>query len=67
VEASGTGASGAFAVARRKGLVEKRVRITMEGGEIEMEELSDGLLLTGWAEETFRGETDREIPEKEGQ
>jgi len=64
VEASGTGASGAFAVARRKALVERKVRITMEGGEIEMEEIEDGLLLTGWMEEVFRGVMNREITGK---
>ena len=55
VEASGTGASGAFTTARRKGLVEPKVRISMEGGVLELEELEDGLLMNGWGEECFEG------------
>jgi diaminopimelate epimerase len=55
VESSGTGASGAFAAARRKGALSPKVRISMEGGVLELEEVKDGLLLKGWCEEVFEG------------
>jgi diaminopimelate epimerase len=55
VESSGTGASGAFATARRKGLADPRVTVSMEGGVLEIEEVEEGLLLRGWCEETFEG------------
>jgi diaminopimelate epimerase len=55
VESSGTGASGAFATARRKGIADPRVTVSMEGGVLEIEEVEDGLLLRGWCEETFEG------------
>jgi diaminopimelate epimerase len=58
VEASGTGASGAFSTARRKGLVDGRVEAVMEGGTLEIEEREDGLLLKGWCEEVFEGTID---------
>ncbi|MFH1278529.1 MAG: diaminopimelate epimerase [Candidatus Eisenbacteria bacterium] len=62
VEASGTGASGAFTVARRKGLVGPRVRVAMEGGDLDLEERHDGLLLRGWCEEVFEGTASIEYP-----
>jgi len=55
VEASGTGASGAFVTARRKGLVDSEVLVRMEGGSLRIAEVEDGLLLTGWCEEVFEG------------
>lgn len=62
VEASGTGASGAFAVARRKGVVGPRVRVAMAGGELEIEETDGGLLLRGWCEEVFEGTLNLDFP-----
>lgn len=62
VESSGTGASGAFAVARRKGLVDGKARIVMEGGDLEIEEGEDGLLLRGWCEEVFEGSVAVDFP-----
>jgi len=61
VESSGTGASGAFAAARRKGLVDSKVRAVMQGGVLAIEEAEGALLLKGWCEEVFEGtiETER--------
>lgn len=58
VEASGTGASGVFAVARRKGLVHRAVRVVMDGGALDLEEAEDALILKGWCEEVFEGTID---------
>ncbi len=58
VESSGTGASGAFAAARRKGLLAAKVRVSMEGGVLELEEVEGGLLMKGWCEEVFEGMID---------
>ncbi|MBN1827510.1 MAG: diaminopimelate epimerase [Candidatus Eisenbacteria bacterium] len=61
VESSGTGASGAFAAARRKGLIGPRAELVMEGGTLVIEEAEEGLILRGWCEECFEGtiDTDR--------
>ena len=58
VESSGTGASGAFATARRKGLVDPRAEMVMEGGTLVLEETEEGLILRGWCEECFEGTID---------
>ncbi|MFH1679336.1 MAG: diaminopimelate epimerase [Candidatus Eisenbacteria bacterium] len=60
VESSGTGASGAFAAARRLGFVDPRVRVDMEGGALEIEEAEAALLLRGWCEEVFEGSIETE-------
>jgi len=54
---SGTGACAAAVAACVNGLTDKRVRVEMEGGRLEVEWRDDGeVLLTGEAEVIYRGE-----------
>lgn len=55
--ACGSGACAAFAVARRRRLVEPRATVQLPGGALEIRERADGqLLMAGPVAEVFRGE-----------
>ncbi len=55
---SGTGAAASFSVARRLGLVNREVRVVLEGGELLVEEVDQGLAITGGCGEVYRGTID---------
>ena len=58
--ACGTGACAAVAAARRRGLVDRKVEVALDGGTllIEMGEGDGRILMTGPATLSFRGEVD---------
>jgi diaminopimelate epimerase len=59
--ACGTGAVAAFAVARRRGLVDASTTVVLPGGDLVIAERTDGhLLMSGPAVTAFRGEIDLE-------
>ncbi len=59
--ACGTGAVAAFAVARRRGLVDAKATVTLPGGDLVITAAADGhLLMSGPAVVAFRGEIDLE-------
>ena len=57
--ACGTGACAAAVAAHRRGLTDRNVQVTVDGGTLHIEWRSDGhVVMTGPAEESFRGSVD---------
>jgi diaminopimelate epimerase len=57
--ACGTGACATLVAAVRRGLVERRARIVLDGGELEIEWLKDGhVMMTGPVATAFTGTFD---------
>jgi diaminopimelate epimerase len=57
--ACGTGAVAATAAARMEGWIGERARVLLPGGELDVRLADDVVVLSGPAEESFRGEWDR--------
>ena len=62
--ACGTGACAAVVAANLRGLSGRKVRVTLDGGDLEIEwrENDDHVLMTGPARFSFAGETDLGLP-----
>ncbi len=60
--ACGSGACAAVVAASRRGLVDRKAQVVVDGGTLEMEWLRDGhVLMTGGIAVAFRGELDRSL------
>ncbi len=56
-KACGTGATASFVAARRRGLVDDKVDVVLDGGVLSFEERDDGhIIMTGAIEHVFNGE-----------
>ena len=59
--ASGSGSSAAAVAAARLGLVDRRVAVRLDGGELEVDWRDDGVWMTGPSEHVFDGELDERM------
>lgn len=60
--ACGSGACAAAVAAHRRSLTGRKVRVTVDGGDLDIEWRADGhVVMTGPAEESFRGTVDEEL------
>lgn len=59
--ASGSGSSAAAVAAARLGLVDRRVAVRLDGGELDVDWRDDGVWMTGPSEHVFDGELDERM------